>query len=184
MNLKKINALLGLLTAASLTGHAGTMGVSLWTGWYNFSLCKSLAKSTVLFMFLHAVVSIGILFFHHDGGQMKYGRLNRSTALQRDTAIAILVLIHVHTKAYAHMTTGAVLSTGQTAMFCVTELLYFAAVMTHTAVSLSKAAVTLGLVRSGEAVKRIDRVVWTLCGLAMLILSGGMLSFFLGDVIG
>lgn len=184
MLLKKLNALLGLLTAASLLGHAGTMGVSLWTGWYDFVLCKTLAKSTALLMFLHAVVSIGILFFHHDGGEMKYGRLNRSTALQRDTALAMLALIHVHTKAYAHMATGTALTAGQTAVFCVTELLYFAAVLTHTAVSLSKAAVTLGLIRSGETVKRADRAVWALCGLAMLVLSGGMLSFFLGGVTG
>ena len=57
MKLKKINAVLGLLIVLSLCGHAGTMGFSLWTGWYSFLLCKSLAKITISLLVLHVFCS-------------------------------------------------------------------------------------------------------------------------------
>lgn len=184
MNVKKINAVLALLTLAALIGHAGTMGVSLWTGWYDYALCKALARGTVTLMTAHALLSIAVFFFCHDGAQTQYGGANRGTIIQRGSAIALLVLIHIHTRAYAHMATGVPLSVGQTVFFSAAELLYFAAIWSHVAVSVSRAAVTLGIARSARAVGRIDRAAWVVCGISMLLLSGGMLAFFWGGAIG
>ena len=115
MKLKKINAVLGLLIVLSLCGHAGTMGFSLWTGWYSFLLCKSLAKITISLLVLHVFCSLCLFFFVHDGAGLKYSKCNVSTILQRISALLILGLLHIHMKAYAHMATGTVLGTGQTA---------------------------------------------------------------------
>ena len=132
MKLKKINKtkqlvidsiFLGLLIVLSLCGHAGTMGFSLWTGWYSFLLCKSLAKITISLLVLHVFCSLCLFFFVHDGAGLKYSKCNVSTILQRISALLILGLLHIHMKAYAHMATGTVLGTGQTAFLCVTEIM-------------------------------------------------------------
>ena len=182
MKLKKFNAVLGFLVLLSLCGHAGTMGVSLWTGWYSFFLCKTFAKITVSLLVLHALCSLCLFFFVHDGAELAYPKYNASTILQRVSALLVLVLLHIHMKAYAHMATGTALSAGQTAFFCVTELLFFASVLTHIAVSVSKGVITLGLTTSAKAVSVIDRITYIVCGLAMLAVSGGMLSFFMGGL--
>lgn len=183
MKLKRINAVLGLLIVLSLCGHAGTMIFSLWTGWYSFVICKLLAKTTVSLLVLHVFCSLCLFFFVHDGTELKYKKYNISTALQRISALAILVLLHVHMKAYSHMATGTVLNGCQTAFFCVTELLFFASVMTHIAVSISKAVISLGLTESADMVYIIDKISYVVCALVMLAASGGMLSFFLGGLI-
>lgn len=184
MLLKRINAVLGLLTILALLGHGGVMTVSLWTGWYHYILCKSLSRVTVILLFLHVVMTLGIFFFGHDGAVMGYPRLNRATRLQRDSAILILVLIHVHTRAYAHMATGAVLPGWKAVLFCVTEVLYFGAVLTHVAVSVSKAAVTLGLVSTERGLRAVDCTARVICALAMLAAAGGVISFFVGGLMG
>ena len=179
MKLKKFNAVVGLLIVLSLCGHAGTMGYSLWTGWYNYPVCKMLAKITVFLAATHVVVTLIEFFFFHDGSGFQYKKYNRATILQRVTAITMLVLLHVHIKAYAHVVTGAVLTTAQTAFFCMTELLFFASALTHAAVSVSKAVTTLGLASSPRTIAVIDRIGYVIGACAMLAVSGGMLSFFL-----
>lgn len=179
MKLKKLNAVVGLLIVLALCGHAGTMGYSLWTGWYHFAACKTLAKIAVYLAAVHVVVTCTEFFFCHDGSGFHYKNGNFSTILQRITAIAMLVLLHVHMKAYAHVVTGQVLATGQTVFFCITELLFFASVFTHAAVSVSKAIITLGLVSSPRTIAIIDRICYVIGACAMLSVSGGMLSFFL-----
>lgn len=183
MKLKKINAVLGLLIVLSLCGHAGTMGFSLWTGWYSFLLCKSLAKITISLLVLHVFCSLCLFFFVHDGAGLKYSKCNVSTILQRISALLILGLLHIHMRAYAHMATKTVLGTGQTAFFCVTEIMFFASVLTHVAVSVSKGFITLGLTTSVKAISVIDMISYIICALTMIAVSGGMLSFFIGGLL-
>lgn len=183
MKLKKLNSILGILLILALLGHAATMGYSLWTGWYNFPLCKMLARATAALAAAHGFLSILIMFTAHDGGNFRYKKLNRATLIQRISAVMILVFLHSHIKAYAHMATHAQLTTGQSIFFMVTELLFFAAVMSHTAVSVSKAAITLGLVDSPSKIKMIDKAAYILCAAIMAFIAGGMLSFFIGGLV-
>lgn len=106
MILKKTNAVLGLMIIAAVICHAGTMTFSLITFWYDFAICKFFAHAAVTFMILHALMSICLFFFQHDGSDMRYSRQNMRTLLQRITAVVMIVLIHFHTSAYAHMATG------------------------------------------------------------------------------
>lgn len=178
--LKKVNAAMAMLVLLSLCGHAGTMCFSLWTGWYNFLIAKSFAYVTVIALAFHVLISLTTFFFFHDGANLKYTKENRTTFLQRVSALAMLVLLHAHMNAYSHMATGEVLTIGKTIFYCISEFLFFASVMTHVAVSFSKGLITLGLVSSAESVHRIDIISYFICALVMLATTGGMLSFFLG----
>lgn len=177
--LKKANAVMALLALLSLCGHAGSMCFSLWTGWYNFLIAKAFAYITVISLAFHVLTSLTLFFFFHDGANLKYQKENKAAFLQRASALAMLVLLHAHVNAYSHMATGEVLTTGKTIFYCLSEFLFFASVMTHVAVSFSKALITLGLAGSAETIHKVDIVSYIVCALAMLAAAGGMLSFFL-----
>ena len=49
------------------------------------------------------------------------------------------------------------------------ELLFFAAVMTHIAVSLTNGFITLGVLSSRETKKKIDRVIYVIGALGFVI---------------
>lgn len=178
--LKKTNAAAAFLVLLALCGHAGTMCVSLWTGWYNLIIAKTCATVTVIALAIHVLISLSLFFFFHDGAALRYSRENRTVILQRLSAMAILILLHVHMTAYSHMAAGETLTTAKTLFYCTTELLFFASVMTHVAVSFSKGLVTLGLAASPESVRKADVGAYVVCAAVMIAASGGILSFFLG----
>lgn len=183
MKLKKINAILGLSIIAALLCHAGTMTYSLLTSWYNLTLCKFFAHAAVGIMILHVLTSICIFFFLHDGSDARYSRQNIRTIMQRVTAILMIVFVHFHTSAYAHMATGQTLSQGQAICNCITECIYILSVFVHTAVSFSKAFVTLGWINSSKAAKRLDRIAYAVCGVAALAALFSVIRFFIGDIL-
>lgn len=178
--LKKINAAMAFLVILSLCGHAGTMCFSLWTGWYNLLIAKTLAYITVTLLAFHVLCALILFFFVHDGANLKYPKKNMATILQRASAIIMLALLYVHTISYSGAATGETLTVGQTIFYCLTELLFFASVMTHIAVSFSKGLITLGLVSSAETVHKIDIAAYIICALVMLAATGGMLHFYIG----
>lgn len=179
MILKKTNAVLGLMIIAAVICHAGTMTFSLITFWYDFAICKFFAHAAVTFMILHALMSICLFFFQHDGSDMRYSRQNMRTLLQRITAVVMIVLIHFHTSAYAHMATGETLSTGTAVFRCITECIYILSVFLHTAMSFSRALVTLGWISSMRTAARIDRFACIVCGLAAICSLFAVIRFFL-----
>ncbi len=160
---EKWNAVLGLGIVAALLCHAGTMVCSLLTGWYDLTLCKGFARAAVALLVLHVLTTLCIFFFKHDGASARYARQNARTWVQRVTALLILILIHTHTMAYAHMATGETLSNAAAIFFCIAESVYILAVCAHTAASFGKAFVTLGWLRSSKAAKRLDAVAYTVC---------------------
>lgn len=177
--LKKMNAAMAFMVILSLLCHAGTMCFSLWTGWYNLLIAKTFAYITVISLAFHVLFSLILFFFVHDGANLKYTKENRSTFLQRTSALAMLILLHAHVNAYSHMATGEVLTTGQTIFYCLSELLFYASVMTHVAVSFSKGLITLGFVSSAETIHRIDIAAYIICAVGMVATTGGMLRFFI-----
>lgn len=179
MLLKKTNAIAALCIILFLTGHMETMCFSLLTGWYNLSICKTFAYLAAGAFCTHAFLSIVILFFLHDGTSLRYPKENKRLILQRGTALVMLVFIHTHTQAYAHMATGEVLSQTMALFFCVCEIIYIVSVLTHTALSLSKGLVTLGAVHSISVVTWIDRIAAIICSLAGIVAIFAVTGFFL-----
>lgn len=182
MRLKKLNAVTALAVIISLIGHIGVMTYSLWTGWYNYIICKTFPHIAIALMIVHVLLSIIIFFFYNDGSEVKYKNLNIGTVLQRATAIIIMILIHFHMKAYAHVVTGEVLSAGMTAFRIVTELLFFSAVLVHIAVSFGKAFITLGIGSSGKAIQNITRIAFVICAVILLAAGSGAVVFYLKGI--
>ena len=176
---KKINALAGLAVIAALCCHGGSMCYSMLTGWYDFNIAKTFANIILIAVAVHAFLSITIFFFFHDGAVLKYKKENISTLLQRISAVAILILLHIHINTYSFMATGETLGVEQIIIHCTSEILYFASIMTHIAVSIGKGAVTLGMVKSSASLKRINLISYIICGIAMAAASISLLLFFI-----
>lgn len=184
MKIKKINAVLGLLVMLVLLCHAGIMSVSLYTGWYNFSICKMFAKLTLAIFILHILLSLIILFFRHDGADVSvYKRANIRLIVQRASALCLIAFVHFHMKAYAHMATGEVLSPVKAIVILIMEILFISFVLIHVAASFSKAFITLGILTSPEKARIMDRIVFVLLGIAGVIAIVGVTRFFIGGII-
>ena len=180
MILKKLSAAAALLGILALAGHMGTMTFSLFTGWYVLDLYKGLAHLTLLCILIHGFLSVCSVFFCHEGASLTYKRENRRWILQRASAILIVLLIHLHTKAYSHMATGVPLSPGQSVLFCLSEVCYIASVTIHVGTSFSRAVVTWGWVASGRTLRRLDAGAGIVCGAAGICGAAAVIRFFLG----
>ena len=183
MKLQKTNAIAALAVILFLAGHICVMTFSLWTGWYNYRICKMLPRMALTVLLVHILLSIIIFFFSHDGADTRYKRLNAATMVQRATAIAMMILIHLHMKAYAHVAAGITLSTGTTVFRIVTELLFFTSVLAHIAVSCEKACITLGLVRTEKSVRIIQTAAYLICTVLLLAAGCGAVSFYLKGIL-
>ena len=180
MILKKGSAGAALLGCLCLAGHMGTMTFSLFTGWYRLDLCKNLAHLTLCFISIHALLSICSIFFCHEGASAAYKKMNYRWILQRASAILIVLLIHVHTKAYSHMATGVPLSGGWSLLYCLSEVLYIAFVAIHVGLSFSRALLTFGWVQSGRIIRYIDIGAGIVCGAAGICAATAVIRFFGG----
>ena len=97
---------------------------------------KTFANVTAGALALHALTSLIMFFFFHDGASLKYKKENKIVIIQRVTALTILILLPVHITAYSHMAAGGTLTAARTVFYCVSESLFFACVMSHAAVSV------------------------------------------------
>ncbi|MGN0808113.1 MAG: hypothetical protein ACI4MN_06695 [Candidatus Coproplasma sp.] len=183
MVLKKINAVSALAAMLVAMGHIGIMSYSLWTGWYNYNVCKGFARATASLFILHALLSIVVFFFKHDSANVKYAKRNVGVIIQRVFAILMLVLIHFHTSAYAHVVTGEVLSTGMAVLRIITEILFFGSVLVHMGDSCPKALITLGVLRSEKAFRIVAYISCIICGLLFIAASGGVVSFYVKGIV-
>ena len=183
MKLKKINAITALAVILSALAHIGVMTYSLWTGWYNYRICKMLPRTALTFLLIHILLSIVIFFFSHDGADVKYKRLNTGTTVQRITAIIMMIFIHFHTNAYAHVAAGKSLTAGMTIFRIITELIFFTSVLSHTAVSLGKAFITLGIASSERSVQNISRAAYVICAAVLLAAASGAVVFYVKGII-
>ena len=179
MKLKTCNAILGLAIILALFLHTGTMIVSLVTGWYNLFYCKLFAHIAAGLLIAHVLISLCVFFFSAQPGGFRYPRHNLSTVLQRFTALLMLVLIHFHLRAYAHMATGEVLTQSQALFTAALEGIFILSVFIHIAVSLVKALVTLGLTGSFESAGKLEKAVWVFCAIWAAAALYGVLGFFL-----
>ena len=154
MRLKQINAALSLLTALLLLAHIGYSVFEYLTFTYAPALTKLFSLPLTVAAGAHAVLSICAVFLLDDGrGALRYPRQNLATLLQRLTAAAFIPLLILHIKTFDLLRAGRT----PVALLIAAELLFFADILTHAALSLSRALVTLGLLRSPETQKKLDR---------------------------
>ena len=178
MRLKKVNAICSWIIIGFLLGHLGTMSYSMLTGWYNFFICKGLAKGTAIVVAIHVTLSLILMFFFHDGTNFsKYKSQNKRVMLQRASGLIIVAILHLHTKAFGFIAAGTALSVANKCFILITEFLFFGAIFIHLGVSFSRSLISMGMVRSDAAEKRVDRLVAVFCGLLMVITMVALTKF-------
>lgn len=183
MFIKKINSFLSLITSVVLLAHIATACRTLATGWVHPVISNVIPGITACLVFFHAVLSICILIFVHDGSDFKYAKNNVATILQRISAILIIALLYFHLNAYAYVVSGISLTITQTILHIITELLFFAVVITHVSISTPKSFITLGLLSSESKVKLIERMSYILGAVIMVAAGGAMLRYFIMGIL-
>lgn len=166
MRLKKINASLGLLTILFMLLHMGYSVFAYLTFYYNPVLKTVFAVPFMVLVCLHAVCGMLTVFLHKEGYRTDlYPKKNLRTVLQRVSAALIFPLLILHINTFSLMQSSA--EKGRPffiLLLIAAELSFFAAVVTHVSVSLTKGLITLGLLSSKRKQEVLDRSIFVLCG--------------------
>lgn len=162
MKLKKISAFLGLLSIFFLLLHVGYSVFCYLTMYYNPQLKYIMAIPFIVLVCLHAVCGMASVFLQADGTRMDlYPGKNMRTILQRVSAALIFPLLILHLYTFSLMKSSAESGNpGFIVLLILAELLFFACVITHVVVSLTKGLITLGLLSSQKVQKMIDRILY------------------------
>lgn len=167
--LRKINAVLGLLSAAALLAHVGYTVYAYLAFYYNPALKLWTAIPFIVLACLHAICAMAALFLQTDGMSLPlYSKQNRGTVLQRLSAVLILPLLILHLNTFDLLRAGA--AAGKWLCFALLMLsqpLFYAAVLAHVAASLSRALVTLGWLSSRDTKRKLDRALYILAAVIL-----------------
>jgi succinate dehydrogenase hydrophobic anchor subunit len=171
MPLKKINAALGLLSIAAMLLHIGYTVFAYLAFYYDPMLKLLTAIPFMVLACLHAICGMLTVFLQADGTRLDlYPRQNARTVLQRVSAALMLPLLILHINTFGLLQSSA--EAGQWLWFALLMLsqpLFYATVLTHIAVSVTRGFITLGWLTSTEKQKVIDRAVYILCALAFAV---------------
>ena len=171
MKLKKISASLGLLSIACMMIHIGYIVFTYLTFYYNPMLTILTAVPFMVMVCLHAICGMLTVFLRADGTRLDlYPKQNIETILQRVSAALMLPLLILHINTFGLLQAAA--QKEQWIWFgllLISQPLFYATVLTHIAVSVTRAFITLGWLTSREKQKTIDRVIYILCAAAFVI---------------
>ncbi len=185
MKLKKINAVLGLLSMVTLFVHIVYTAYSYLTFYYNPGLKLLTSIPFMILTCLHAICGMAIVFLQSDGTRLDlYPKQNVRTILQRITAALIFPMLILHINTFDLLRSCAENKRWLAfALLMFTQPLFYGIVLTHIAVSLTRAMITLGWVFSREKQKAIDRIVYIAGAVIFMIATfavlRGQLSMFL-----
>ena len=183
LSLRRFNAYIALLTVLALCYHSLTMGYSMWTGWYSRDVSVSSAWIVGGCVVVHVFLVLVLFFFFAEGGAVTYKKDPVSIMIQRVSAIAIIILLHFHMRAYTSVAMGQRLDGLMFAFYVATELAFFGFVMAHVAVSFAQGLMLVHWVRVPGAIKAIDKVCYWVCGILFVAYTGGMIHFYLGALV-
>ena len=171
MKLKKVNAILSILSAVTLLIHVGYNTYAYFTQYYNSTLKILTAIPFIVVVCLHAVCGICTVFLHDDGTLLDtYKKHNKITLIQRISAALIFPLLLLHLRAYTFLDQCA--SAQNWFLFgavIFSQIAFFAVIFMHVGVSFSKAFITLGILADRNKQKKMDRIVYILSAVIFLI---------------
>ena len=177
MKLKKLNAVLGLLSVLTLMIHVGYTVFAYLTFYYNPALKTLTALPFMIIVCLHAVCGMCTVFLLGDGTRLDaYKKQNSSVIIQRVSAALIFPLLIIHLRTFDLLKDSS--ENANWALFALvvfTQVSFFAVIFTHTAVSFSKSFITLGLLTDIKKQKRIDKAAYTVCGAMFLAASAAVI---------
>ncbi len=171
MRLKKINASLGLLSIVFMLLHIGYTVFSYITFYYNPFLKMVFAVPFMVLVCLHAICGMLTVFMQADGTRMDlYPKQNLKTILQRVSAALIfpLLILHINTFSLLKATAERGLIFFIILLF-ISEMLFFATVLIHVSISLTKGLVTLGILTSVEIQKKLDLIIYIVCAVIYVV---------------
>ena len=158
--------MLSLMSFVAMILHIGYSAFAYFTLYYNPDLTKIFAVPFIVLTCLHAVTGMCSVFLLSDGTRLLYPKKNISTVIQRITAALIFPLLILHINTFALLQSTS--SNGQAVYFILlllSEAVFYAVIASHSAVSFSKALISLGIVCSDKARMITDRIVYVLCAL-------------------
>jgi hypothetical protein len=173
MTIKKLNAVIALITSLALFVHIGYSAFAYLTFYYNPTLKVVTAIPFMVCTCIHAILGMCAVFLMGDGTRLTvYPRLNARTLIQRITAALIFPMLILHLNTFRLLKNNA--ASGNWPVFAIIifiQIIFFAVVITHTAVSFSRALITLGMLQSRQAQTIIDRIVYIFWAAVFLIAS-------------
>ena len=180
MNLKKNNAILSLFTCLMLLIHVVYQAVAHLMLFYYPIVSKILGYAVLIPAVIHGVMSAISVLFLHDSRKIMYKKANARTYIQRICAVIIVVLLPAHLYSYAihGITAGTALFYAATSL----QIIFYGAIITHVAVSVSKALITLGVIGNMDKMHMIDRSLFVICAVLFvavsIIVTGAKMTLF------
>ena len=171
MAFKKCNAYVSLLAFLGMLIHIGYNDFCYLTFYYNPVLKTATAAPFMICACIHAVLGMMIVFLQGDGTQLTmYPKKNVRTIIQRVTAAFIFPMLIIHLKTFDLMKEAV--GQGKLVgwwMLALVEVLFFGTLISHVAVSVSKALITLGWLSSRERQKTIDCVLYVFSAILFVV---------------
>ena len=171
MKIKKINAVLALFSIFAMILHIGYNVFSYLTMYYNLSLKLLTAVPFIVITCIHAVLGMCSVFLLEDGTRIDiYSGQNKKTVVQRISAALIFPLLIIHLKTFDLLKNLAE-TKNQTVFVLVIliQIMFYAVVISHAAVSFSRALITLGILRSREKLKIVEKISFLAAGALFIV---------------
>ena len=169
MRIKKWNARLALLTIAVLLFHTAYQIVAYLVFYYNPMLSAVSGLTLAGLTVLHAILSAISVFVLKNTKTVKYKKLNIKTVFQRVFGALILVLLPIHIFSFGLLKSSA----GSFGYYLAeaSQILFYASIYFHAALSFSNALITLGRLESIKKKRVIDVVLWVVCTIMVVVTS-------------
>lgn len=173
MKKRKLNAAVSLLTAVMLLIHAIVLSVHMLTGGRTVKPAGLTGWITMGLMLLHALISIDLALSAHAETQTRkgksYPKMNVPTIVQRASGVLMVPT------AALHIVGATGLMVLPPAVHMIVPPLFFAIVLTHIAISTSKAFITLGI-GNARFIKTVDIAMKVICGATLI---AGVIGIYL-----
>ena len=170
MILRKINAILSLLTTALLMNHAIFHAVWMLSMGTITKNANNMSLILFILMILHAIISIVLAFLGHKGAEKRkcndYPDMNRTTYIQRASGVLLIFLTVLHIAG----TTGILQP--PKLVHSILPPTFFAISLIHAAISTSKAFITLGI-GNKVFVKTADIMMKLICTITLIAAVAG-----------
>ena len=173
MILRKINAVLGLFATVLLMGHAVSHGIWMISRVSVIKMAESAPWIMTGLVALHAIISIILAILGHKGAEKgdykNYPQMNKATIIQRASGVLMILFIALHIiEAVGIIQPPPLVRT-------ILPPIFFTVALLHTAISTSKAFITLGL-GSAAFIKTADIAVKVICAGTLI---ADIVGFFL-----
>lgn len=173
MVIKRINAILSLISVMLLIVHIGYSAFAYLTFYYNPMLKMLTAYPFIVAACLHAVFGMCAVFLQGDGTRLDvYWKQNCSTLIQRLSAALIFPLLIIHLNNFNLLKSSAEQNRWLVfALLIFVQVVFYAVMIAHVATSFSKALITLGILADRKRQKNLDKLVYILCAAMFLLIS-------------